>query len=190
MEGSNIDGFIVADDEAGLLPALSFHVGVKVYVHEDDFERVSGWEKKWIKGYDRLYLSSDNNVYLGVNDFKQIIVLGYVENGENHDIAYYPSRFLACKKISMMQQAANAAIMAELVSTALVAGVQSYTSYSTTSSQGNISSQYGNFGYMGTSTTRDYSWAGDRASDALDTIFTGNANMQTLNAAWDSMNCY
>lgn len=157
---------------------------------ENDFALVSGWEKEWIEGYDRLYLSSDQKVYVGVNDFKQIIVLGYLEDSENNDIAYLPSRYLACKKISMMQQAANAAIMAELVSTALVAGVQSYTSYSTTSSQGNISSQYGNFGYMGTSTTRDYSWAGDRASDALDTVFSGNANMQTLNAAWDSMNCY
>ena len=39
LEGSNIAGFIAADDEAGLLPALSFQTGVKVYVHEDDFER-------------------------------------------------------------------------------------------------------------------------------------------------------
>lgn len=39
LKGSGIDGVIFADDEAGLLPALSFQSGVKVFVHEEDFER-------------------------------------------------------------------------------------------------------------------------------------------------------
>ena len=39
LAGSSIDATVVADDEAGLMPALSFQLGVKVYVHEDDFER-------------------------------------------------------------------------------------------------------------------------------------------------------
>ena len=39
LGGSNIEGVIIADDEAGLLPALSFQNGVKVFVHDEDFER-------------------------------------------------------------------------------------------------------------------------------------------------------
>ena len=39
LNGSGIEAVIVADDEAGLLPALSYQQGVKVFVYEEDFER-------------------------------------------------------------------------------------------------------------------------------------------------------
>lgn len=153
-------------------------------------QKRSNWSDTMVNSYDKLYTAEEGDVYVAVHHNNQAVIVGYVENGNDVDIGYLPSRYLACKKISMMQQAANAAIMAELVKTALVAGVQSYTSYSTSNNSGTIYGSNGNFGYVGTSTTRDYSWAGDRASDALDTVFSGNANMQTLNAAWDSMQCY
>ena len=66
---------------------------------------------------------------------------------------------------------------------ALVAGVQSYTSYSNVS----YNDAYGNFGY---GTVRDYSWAGDRAGDALTTVFNGGADNASLQAAWSNLNCY
>ena len=73
--------------------------------------------------------------------------------------------------------------IAALVQTALVAGIQSYTSYSTVT----YNDAYGNFGY---GTVRDYSWAGDRASDALTTVFNGSADSASLQAAWSTLNCY
>ncbi|NRA67927.1 MAG: DUF2007 domain-containing protein [Pseudobacteriovorax sp.] len=39
LAGSGIKSFIKADDEAGLMPALSFQLGVKVYVNDEDFKR-------------------------------------------------------------------------------------------------------------------------------------------------------
>ncbi|MDB4164547.1 hypothetical protein N9632_00325 [bacterium] len=98
-------------------------------------------------------------------------------------VGYYPSRYLGCKKIAELINASNQRQIAALVQTALVAGVQSYTSYSTI----NYNDSYGNFGY---GTVRDYSWAGDRAADALTTVFNGGTDNATLQAAWSSLNCY
>ncbi|SMF56694.1 hypothetical protein [Pseudobacteriovorax antillogorgiicola] len=39
LNGSGVEAMIISDDEAGLLPALSYQSGVKVYVHEDDFSK-------------------------------------------------------------------------------------------------------------------------------------------------------
>jgi len=159
---------------------------------EDPNELVKGgWEPKFLLGWNDFYISEDRKVYSAVQRTKQLVLFGKIQDsGERTDIAFHPSRYLACKKLALMKQTKDAAVMASLVKTALVAGVQSYTSYSTSSSQGNINSQYGNFGYTGNTTTRDYSWAGDRASDALETVFSGSSDAQSLNAAWNSMNCW
>ena len=74
-------------------------------------------------------------------------------------------------------------MIAALLKTALVAGVQSYTSYST----GTYTGSYGNFGYI---QVRDYSWAGARAGDALTTLFNGSASAESINNAWNSLNCW
>lgn len=150
----------------------------------------AGFSDKDVMGWDEFYASTDKTLFAAIQRTKQIGLLSLKGGDERTDIAFYPSRYLACKKLALMKQTKDAAVMASLVKTALVAGVQSYTSYSTSSSQGNINSQYGNFGYTGNTTTRDYSWAGDRASDALDTVFSGGADTQSINAAWNSMNCY
>ena len=143
-----------------------------------------------LQHWESFYASADNTLFAAVNRTNTVALLNLKGVDEQTDIAFHPSRYLACKKLALMKQTQDAAVMASLVKTALVAGVQSYTSYSTSSSQGNINSQYGNFGYTGNTTTRDYSWAGDRASDALDTVFSGSADTQSINAAWNSMNCW
>ena len=155
-----------------------------------ELKTLAGWNSKDIAHWSDVYFSEDKTVYGVVQRKKQIVLLGHLRDGTRTDYAFYPSRYLACKKLALMKQTQDAAVMASLVKTALVAGVQSYTSYSTSSSQGNINSQYGNFGYTGNTTTRDYSWAGDRASDALETVFSGSTDAQSLNAAWNSMNCW
>lgn len=141
--------------------------------------------------YNRFYKTEDGKVMVAVNDIKQIVVTSFVVGkNERNDIAYYPSRFLACKKIAQLQQAASAQMMSDLLKTALVAGVQSYTSYQTYQGSGNVYGQYGNFGYTQTGTYRDYSWAGARASDALDTLFAGSGDSTEIRTAWQSLNCW
>lgn len=150
----------------------------------------AGWKPEWVAGWENVYFSKDKTLYAAVNRTKQVILVAINGDGERTDLIFYPSRFLACKKLALMKQEKDAAILASLVKTALVAGVQSYTSYSSSNTYGNISSQYGNLGYSGYTTTRDYSWAGDRASDALNTVFSGNVDQQSIVAAWNSMNCW
>ena len=133
--------------------------------------------------WDEYYQSRDGKLLVAVNYEKQIIVTSFTEGNSVSHIAYLPSRYLACKKITSLQVAHNQAIFAELLVTALVAGVQSYTSYATVS----VYDSYGNFGYA---TVKDYAWAGDRASDALTSIFSGSASQANLTTAWDLLNCY
>jgi hypothetical protein len=171
LDQSNSNGAVVFNNETYILNSIS----------KSDFLNITNWDKTWLQHYDAFYAAKDKMVSVAVNRYKQIIVLSIKSNNERTDIAYYPSRFLACKKISLMQQ---------LVKTALVAGVQSYTSYSTYRGQGTIQGRYNNFGYTETGVTRYYSWAGDRASDALRTVFSGNASMANLNNAWQNLNCW
>lgn len=181
LDKSKLKGAVVFNNETFILNTIP----------KSNFLNISKWEdEKWLDGYDTFYTSKDEMVSVAVNHYKQIIVLTTKINNERTDIAYYPSRYLACKKISLMQQTQNQAIMQQLIKTALVAGVQSYTSYSTYRGQGTIQGRYNNFGYTQTGVTRDYSWAGDRASDALGTIFSGNASMANLNNAWQNLNCW
>jgi len=140
-------------------------------------------DKKKYKAWDVWYKSDDGKVHLAVNYKKQIYVTSYEEGDEIQQIAFYPSRYLACQKISKISGEKNQALVNSLLKTALVAGVQSYTSYSTTTYAGN----YGNFGYA---KTRDYSWAGDRSSDALDALFAGDGSSESIQRAWSGLNCW
>ena len=180
LDNSNSKGAVVFNNDTYIVNTIS----------KEEFLNVSNWEQKYLQYYDAFYSTEDKQVSIAVNRYKQIIVLAIQSNDGRTDIGYYPSRFLACKKISLMQQTKNQAIMQQLVKTALVAGVQSYTSYSTYRGQGTIQGKYNNFGYTESGVTRDYSWAGDRASDALGTIFSGNASMANLNNAWQNLNCW
>lgn len=155
------------------------------------FKQVSGWAQKDVNVWDRYYLTQDEKIFIAVQHRQQFIALSsYQENGDRLSIGYYPSRFLACRKIATLQNTQNIAMFNSLLKTALVAGVQSYTNYSTYNGQGTIAGKYNNYGYTQTGTYRDYSWAGDRASDALSTIFSGNASMANLNNAWQNLNCW
>jgi len=180
LNGSGPKGAVVFNNETFMLNPIS----------KERFSEISQWDAKSISYGEAFYTTDDNNLSVGVNRTKQIIVLTHKTNDERTDISFYPSRYVACKKIAQMQQTQNQAIMQQLVKTALVAGVQSYTSYSTYSGRGTIQGKYNNFGYTESGVTRDYSWAGDRASDALSTIFSGNASMANLNNAWQNLNCW
>lgn len=146
--------------------------------------------RKDVVHYDRFYASNDGTVFIAVKHFEENIKLTHMTTDGRTDISFLPSRRLACKKISLLKQASDSAMYRSLLQTALVAGVQSYTSYSTTNSSGIISGTYQNFGYTGTSTTRDYSWAGERASEALTAIFSSDAKGSELQAAWNSLKCF
>ena len=140
-------------------------------------------DKKLYKHWDRWYESDDGKFLVAVNYSKQIVATSF-DNGDTiQQIAYYPSRYLACKKIASIKKEVDSRVIKELLRTALVAGVQSYTSYTTT----NLYSNYGNFGYA---VTRDYSWAGARAGDALDTLFSGQYSDEKVSQAWNSLNCW
>jgi hypothetical protein len=115
---------------------------------------------------------------------KQIVLTAHVgDNGRVDSISYRPSRYLACQKIASLAKSKDEAVTRALLATALVAGIQSYTSYS----HSYVYDSYGNFGYA---VTRDYGWAGDRAADALNVVFQGNTSSAQLQSAWQSMNCW
>lgn len=121
--------------------------------------------------------------FVGVNYQRQSIVTSYHVGDEFQQIEFLPSRYLACKKLAAVKKENDKQLAVNLLRTALVAGIQSYTSYSSTS----YSSAYGDNGYT---VTRNYSWAGDRASDALDFIFAGQLNNEKVQQAWDGLNCW
>lgn len=129
------------------------------------------------------YISDDEKYYLIISQEKQMALTMYLDGDEAQSINYYPSRFLACKKIALVKNEKNSAVVRDLLKTAMVAGIQSYTSYS----RGTYTGNYGNFGFI---TVRDYSWAGARASDALSTLFSGQYSEEKINVAWDSLNCW
>lgn len=131
------------------------------------------------------WFQDDRQRYLVAFDRKrQMLLSAYKEDDDRlTSIAYYPSRYLACKKVAAIAKAHNEAVVAQLVSTGLVAGLQSYTSYSTA----RVYDSYGNFGYA---TVRDWSWAGDRGADALAVLFNGGKGDQQIQSAWSALNCY
>jgi hypothetical protein len=133
-------------------------------------------------GWSDYFISSDGEIMAAVHYEKQLFLLLTLKETSTQ-LLFYPSRYLACKKISALQVAQSEAMARSLLQTALVAGVQSYTSYS----YADVYDSYGNFGYA---TIRDYSWAGDRASDAISTVFDGDASSSALSEAWDSLSCY
>ena len=133
--------------------------------------------------YTDWYVSDDGKYYLVILKSKQIALTMYVNGDEVQSINYYPSRFLACKKIAIVKNESDRAVALALLRTALVAGVQSYTNYST----GSYSGAYGNFGYV---SVRDYSWAGERAGEALGTLFSGQYSEEKIHLAWNSLNCW
>jgi hypothetical protein len=133
-------------------------------------------------GWDGYFISSDGSMLIAAQYEKQLFLLTTLEENSTQ-LVFLPSRYLACKKISNLQVAQSEAMAKALVKTALVAGVQSYTSYS----YADVYDSYGNFGYA---TIRDYSWAGDRASDAISTVFDGDTSSSALSEAWDSLSCF
>ena len=133
-------------------------------------------------GWSEYFISSDGKIMAAVHYEKQLFLLVTLEE-KSTQLLFLPSRYLACKKISDLQVAQSEAMARSLLKTALVAGVQSYTSYS----YADVYDSYGNFGYA---TIRDYSWAGDRASDAISSVFDGDASSSALSEAWDSLSCY
>lgn len=133
--------------------------------------------------YSDWYTSDDGKYYLIILESRQLVLTLYVDGDEGQSILYYPSRFLACKKIAMIKNEKDKAVVSQLLKTALVAGVQSYTNYAT----GTYSGSYGNFGYV---TVRDYSWAGERAGEALGTLFSGQYSEEKITQVWNSLNCW
>jgi hypothetical protein len=129
------------------------------------------------------YVSDDLNYYLVLLRSKNIILTFYFNEGNAQSIKYYPSRYLACKKIAMVKAEKDKSVVAALLKTALVAGIQSYTNYAT----GTYTSAYGDFGYV---SIRDYSWAGERAGEALGTLFSGQYSEEKITEAWNSLNCW
>jgi hypothetical protein len=139
--------------------------------------------KERYKAWSDYYSSEDGRLIVAVEYAKQIVLTSFEEGDTIQQISYYPSRYLACKKIAAVKAQNDKRIAAELLRTALVAGIQSYTSYSRTT----VYDSYGNFGY---GVTRDYSWAGDRAGDALSTLFAGQYSESGVQTAWQSLNCW
>jgi hypothetical protein len=129
------------------------------------------------------YISKDRKYYLAVIESKQMILTFFIDGDNVQSINYYPSRFLACRKIAMVKQAKDSQMAAALLRTALTAGIQSYTNYAI----GTYTGAYGNFGYV---TVRDYSWAGERAGEALGTLFAGQYNEANILQSWNALNCW
>jgi hypothetical protein len=157
---------------------------VKLFVPEGVQKDQFGHKRQDYYAWTDWYQDKSGKYALFIQRNKNILFTAFRETPDRtQTIGYLPSRYLGCKKIAELMKASNQRQVAALLQTALVAGVQSYTNYSTVS----YSDSYGNFGY---GTARDYSWAGDRASDALSTVFNGSADSASLQAAWSSLNCY
>lgn len=140
-------------------------------------------DKKAYMQWSEYFSSEDGRLIVAIEYKKQIALLSFDDGETIQQIAYYPSRYLACKKIAEVKNQSDKMVALNFLKTALVAGVQSYTSYSRTT----IYDNYGNFGY---GVTRDYSWAGDRAGDALTTLFNGQYSEDKIRTAWMSLNCW
>jgi hypothetical protein len=134
--------------------------------------------------------NEDDPIYVYVAPSSMTLIVQIWGPDQTHDIAFDPTRFTICKKIAAQRKAANSAMFADLFKTLLLAGVQSYTGYQTYQGNGNVYGANGHFGYSERGTYRDYSWAGARAADALNTIFSGSANASDLDRAWNSLNCF
>ena len=157
---------------------------VKLFVGEDVQKDQFGQSRSDYYLWTDWFQDKSGKYALFIEKEKNVVFTAFREtSSKTFTVAYHPSRYLACKKIAEIMKASNQRQIAALVQTALVAGIQSYTSYSTV----NYNDAYGNFGY---GTVRDYSWAGDRASDALTTVFNGSADSASLQAAWSTLNCY
>lgn len=121
-----------------------------------------------------------------------LLVKTWPDENDNlmHVFEFRPTRFMICQKIAETKQKLNTQVFTDIFKTLLLAGVQSYTEYQTYQGIGNVYGNNGHFGYSERGTYRDYSWAGARASDALNTLFSGSANASDLDRAWNSLNCF
>ncbi|WP_443646885.1 hypothetical protein [Candidatus Ponderosibacter sp. Uisw_141_02] len=76
---------------------------------------LAGWNSKDIAHWSDVYFSEDKTVYGVVQRKKQVVLLGHLRDGTRTDYAFYLSRYLACKKLALMKQTQDAAVMASLV---------------------------------------------------------------------------
>ncbi len=160
-----------------------YRITSKVIVDKNWHQFAKNWDTNFAKIWDEGFVTEDGKMMIAVSYTRQVVFLVFGDGDTRQQIAYYPSKYLACKKIAAVKNEQNAKVVRELLLTALVAGVQSYTSYSTS----RVYTNYGNFGYA---VTRDYSWAGARAGDALGTLFSGQYSEEKITQAWSSLNCY
>ena len=59
---------------------------------------------------DLFFGAQDEKIFIAVQHRQQFIALSsYQENGDRLSIGYYPSRFLACRKIATLQNTQNIA---------------------------------------------------------------------------------
>jgi hypothetical protein len=157
---------------------------VNLFLEEGRQKDVYGQSRSDYYAWTDWYQDASGKYAVFLQRDKNIIFTAFKNSSKNlFTVSYYPSRYLACKKIVELMVASNQQQTAALLRTALVAGVQSYTSYSTF----DYNDAYGNYGF---GTIRDYSWAGDRAEDALTAVFNGNSDRASLDAAWSELNCW
>ena len=128
-----------------------------------------------------LYVSTKKQVMLGV-------VTG--EDGIKTTYTLYPARYLLCKEIVTARTAAEEALAASLLKTALLIYIEANNSTSYGGYSGTYSGWGTNGSYSGNTWYTDNSWVGERANDALTAIFSGNATTNQYDTAWSELKCF
>ena len=179
--GTWIDINVNKDSEKA---SMKFSDGLAILDRITDPEVLKVVHSDW----DRVYQRDDGTgYYLLVSTEKQIMNWQlHTLDGFMKEHTLYPTRYLTCQSLAQLRQDQEAAIASQLIRTILIGVIQSYTSYSRTSFYGS----YGGFNYTGFGYTTDYSWAGDRAADALGAIFGGNSSLEKIDEAWKELKCF
>ncbi len=143
-------------------------------------ERVAGDapDKTAYKAWNDWFESENGKYVVAAEYEKQIVLISYYSEKAVKNIAFYPSRYLACKQLATRQVELDKKMVFNLFKNPFASSVEN---------DANVLSKASDLRFDG---PRDYSWAGDKGNDRISKVLSVKNTEQKYDQAWNGLNCW
>lgn len=125
------------------------------------------------------WFESENGKFLVAAEYqKQIILISHDSGKSIKNIAFYPSRYLACKELATRRVQQDKKMVFNLFKNPFASTDESNTDVLSTASAPRFDGP------------RDLSWAGDRGNDRISKVLSVKNTDQKYDQAWSGLNCW
>jgi hypothetical protein len=143
-------------------------------------ERIAGdvTDQTAYKAWNDWFESNDSKFLVAAEYQKQIILISQESGKSIKNIAFYPSRYLACKELATRQVQQDKKMVFNLFKNPFASTNESNSDVLSTTSAARFDGP------------RDMSWAGDRGNDRLSKVLSVKNTDQKYDQAWNGLNCW